>query len=202
MKKLIYLLVIVSAAWLSSCQKDVSVAPETNTPTSTTAVTPTSGSLTPGNTTAVTDTILNVTGFIKLELKKDTVNKTNIVIYFTPQAKATYIPGEDAPYFQGFGQETLTSLSSDGVKLSVNELPLKQLGDCVKLYVYGKSSAVYKLSLIQRDSIPAKYHVWLMDGLKKDSLDLSVHCSYNFDIATSDTTTFGSNRFMVKVRPQ
>ena len=200
MKKLIYLLVIVSVAW-TSCQKDVSVAPEANTPTNTTAVTPTTGSLTPGNT-SVTDTILNVTGFIKLELKKDTVNKTNIVIYFTPQAKASYVPSEDAIYFQGFGQETLTSLSSNGVKLSVNELPLKQLGDCIKLYVYGKSSAVYKLSLIQSDSIPAKYHVWLLDGLKKDSLDLSVHCSYNFDIATSDTTTFGSNRFMVKVRPQ
>jgi len=179
----------------------VSVAPDSKTPTGTTAVTPTTGSLTPGNTAAA-DTIVNVTGFIKLELRKDTLNKDNIVIYFTPEAKAIYVPGEDAPTFPGFGAESLTSLSSDGKVLAVNELPLKRLGDCIKLNVIGKSTAVYRLSLIQRDSIPARYHVWLMDGLKKDSLDLSVHCGYNFDIVTSDTTTFGKNRFQVKVRPQ
>jgi len=201
MKKLIYLLVVMSVVWISSCQKDVSVAPDSKTPTGTTAVTPTTGSLTPGNTAAA-DTIVNVTGFIKLELRKDTLNKDNIVIYFTPEAKAIYVPGEDAPTFPGFGAESLTSLSSDGKVLAVNELPLKRLGDCIKLNVIGKSTAVYRLSLIQRDSIPARYHVWLMDGLKKDSLDLSVHCGYNFDIVTSDTTTFGKNRFQVKVRPQ
>jgi len=201
MKKLIYPLVIISVAYLSSCQKDVSVAPESTPPASTTAVTPTTGPLTPGSS-AITDTIVNVTGFIKLELKKDTFNKDNIVIYFTPKAKAIYVPGEDAPYFQGFGAESLSSISSDGIGLSVNELPLKKLGDCIKLKVSAKTSAVYKLSLIQQDSIPARYHVWLMDGLKKDSLDLSVHCSYNFDIVTSDTTTYGKNRFQVKVRPK
>ncbi|MBS1523087.1 MAG: hypothetical protein JST50_18950 [Bacteroidetes bacterium] len=201
MKKIIYLLSTVSIAYLSSCQKDVSVAPESKTQTSTTAVTPTGGSLAPGNT-ANTDTVVNITGFIKLELKKDTVNKDNIVIYFTPKSSSNYVPGEDAPFFQGFGAESITSISSDGIPLSVNELPLKQLGDCVKLGVYGKTDGVYKLSLLQKDSIPARYHVWLMDQLKKDSLDLSIHCTYNFDIVTADTTTFGKNRFAVKIRPQ
>ena len=68
--------------------------------------------------------------------------------------------------------------------------------------VYGNTNAVYRLSLIERDSVPARYHVWLMDQLKKDSLDLSVHCGYNFDLVTTDTTTYGKNRFKVKVRPQ
>jgi len=199
MKKLIYLLSVVSVAYLSSCQKDISVAPETQT--GTTAVTPTGGSLAPGNT-ASTDTIVNITGFIKLELKKDTINKDNIVIYFTPDSKASYVPGEDAPFFQGFGNENITSISSNGIALSVNELPLMQRGDCVKLGVLAKTSAVYKLSLLQRDSIPPRYHVWLMDQLKKDSLDLSVHCTYNFDLNVADTTTYGKNRFQVKVRPQ
>jgi hypothetical protein len=201
MKKLIYLLVVVSAAWLSSCQKDGSVSPDSKIPASTTAVTPSSGSLTPGST-AVADTIVNVTGFIKLELKKDTFNKDNIVIYFSPQAKESYVPGEDAPYFPGFGAESLSSISSNGIGLSVNELPLKELGDCIKLNVTARTTAVYKLSLIQRSAVPSRFHVWLMDGLKKDSLDLSVHCGYNFDIVTTDTTTFGKNRFQVKVRPQ
>ncbi|HEY8999926.1 MAG TPA: hypothetical protein VIM89_01140 [Mucilaginibacter sp.] len=207
MKKLIYLLSVVSVAYLSSCQKDVSVAPESKTPASTTAVTPTGGSLAPGNT-ANTDTIVNITGFIKLELKKDTVDKDNIVLYFTPKASAKYVPGEDAPVFHGFGDLAITSVSSDGIQLSVNELPLKQHGDYVKLDVYGKTDGVYKLSLLPMDStmpqdtIPARYHVWLIDQLKKDSLDLSVHCTYNFDIVAADTTTYGKNRFAVKLRPQ
>lgn len=200
MKKLIYLLVIVSVAYLPSCQKDIAVAPETKTPASTTAVTPTPP-LSPGNT-ATTDTVINVNGFIKIQLAKDTVNKDNIVIFFTPKSSASYVPGEDAPHLQGFGLESLSSISSDGIPLAVNELPLKQKGDCIKLDVNGKVDAVYKLSMTQTDSIPSKYHVWLMDGLKKDSLDLSVHCSYSFDISTTDTTTFGKNRFSIKIRPQ
>jgi hypothetical protein len=201
MKKLVYLLVVVSAAYLSSCQKDVSTAPDSKTQGSTTAITPTPPSLTPGST-ATTDSTVNLTGYIKIELKKDTVNKDNIIIYFDPHAKATYDPAEDAPHLQGFGLESLSSLSSDGIPLAVNELPLKQRGDCVKLDVRGKVDAVYKLSMIEADSIPKKYHVWLMDGLKKDSLDLSVHCGYNFDIVTTDTTTYGKNRFSIKVRQQ
>ncbi|MBV8391208.1 MAG: hypothetical protein JO080_15490 [Mucilaginibacter sp.] len=201
MKKLIYPLIVVLATWFSSCQKDASLAPESKTPASATAVTTITNSLAPGNA-AAGDSIMNVSGFIKLELKKDTINKDNIVIYFTPKASAAYVPGQDAPYLQGFGAESLSSLSSDGIPLSVNMLPLRRRGDCIKLDVHGKSTAVYKLSLVQRDSIPAKYHVWLMDRLRKDSLDLTVHHGYYFDLTTTDTTTFGKNRFMVKVRPQ
>jgi len=179
----------------------VSVAPDSKTPGSTTAVTPTTTSLTPGST-AATDTIVNLTGYIKIELKKDTFNKDNIIIYFDPHSSASYVPGEDAPHLQGFGLESLSSLSSDGISLAVNVLPLKQHGDCIKLDASVKSSGLYKLSMIQTDSIPAKYHVWLMDSFKKDSLDLSVHSGYNFDIYTADTTSFGKNRFSVKIRQQ
>lgn len=201
MKRLFYPLIVISVTWLSSCKKDTSVAPDPKTPDSTTAVTPGTGPLTPGSATS-TDTVMNITGFIKLELKKDTINKDNIVLYFTPNASASYIPGEDAPLFSGYGNQTLSSISSDGILLSINELPLKQRGDRIRLDVKAKTSGLYKLSLLQKDSIPARYHVWLMDQLQKDSLDLSVHCSYNFNIVTTDTTTYGKNRFVAKVRPQ
>lgn len=201
MKRLIYTFFAVSVACLAACTKDVTVAPETKTPVTTTAVTPTAGSLNPGNTTN-TDTIVNVTGFIRLELKKDTNNKDNIVLYFTPKASASYLPAEDAIFRQGFANQNLASISSDGYPLSVNELPLKEHGDRVRLEVIAKTSGLYKLSLLQTDSIPARYHVWLLDQLKKDSLDLSAHCGYSFDIVTTDTTTYGKNRFVVKVCPQ
>jgi hypothetical protein len=201
MKRLFYPFIIISVAWLSSCQKDVSVAPDPKTPDSTKAVNPSTGTLAPGNT-ANSDTIVNITGFIKLELKKDTINKSNIVIYFTPNASESFAPAEDAPLFPGFGNQSLSSISSDGIPLSVNELPLKQRGDRIRLDATARTNGLYELSLLQRDSIPARYHVWLIDQLKKDSLDLSVHCSYNFDIVTADTTTFGKNRFVIKVRPQ
>ena len=94
MKKIFYLLSVVSVTLLASCAKDKSVAPETKTQTSTTAVTPGGGSLAPGNT-ASTDTVVNVTGYVKLELKKDPINKDNMVIYFTPLSKASYASGDD-----------------------------------------------------------------------------------------------------------
>jgi hypothetical protein len=119
---------------------------------------------------------------------------------FNPEAKANYVPGEDAPYMQGFGLESLSSISSDNIALAVNVLPLKQQGDCISLNVMGKSSATYSLSLIKVDSIPAKYHVWVTDKLKKDSLDLTLYKTYLFDINTADTTSFGKNRFKVKIR--
>lgn len=198
MKKIIYTLIIVSAVYLSSCQKDVAVAPETQSPTETTAVAPTPP-LTQGSS-AATDTVVNNDGFIKIELAKDLVNKDNIIIEFNPGAKASYVPGEDAPHFQGFGPESLSSISSDNISLAVNVLPLKQQGNSISLDVIGKVSACYSLSLITVDSIPAKYHVWVTDKLKNDSLDLTLYKTYLFDINIADTTTFGKNRFKVKIR--
>jgi hypothetical protein len=198
MKRLIYPLIAILAVYMSSCQKDLTVSPESKTATGTTAVTP-GTSLTQGNA-AISDTTVNVTGFIKIELAKDTFNKDNIVIFFKPDAKASYVPGEDAPYMQGFGAESLSSISSNNIALAVNVLPLKEQGDSVKLNVIGKTDAIYKLSLIRKDSVLTKYHFWLMDSFKKDSLDLSQHCSYSFNIYNADTTSFGKNRFRLIVR--
>ena len=197
MKRLIYPLIVVLAVYLSSCQKDLTVTPETKTPT-TTAITPTPP-LTQGNS-ANSDTAVNINGFIKIELKKDTFNTDNIVIAFKPGTSASYVPGEDAPHMQGFGAESLSSISSNNISLAVNVLPLKEWGDTIKLNVIGKTDAIYKLSLIQRDSVPSKYHIWLMDGFKKDSLDLSNHCTYAFNIYNADTASFGKNRFRVIIR--
>ncbi len=125
----------------------------------------------------------------------------NIVIYFT-QRQVQAMCRVKMRHDLGGGNESLSSISSDGIPLSVNELPLKQLGDRIRLNVMAKTDGLYTLSLLETNSIPARYHVWLMDQLKKDSLDLSAHGGYNFNIVTADTTPYGKNRFAVNVRPQ
>lgn len=199
MKSIIYILVLFSLAYLSSCQKDA-LAPVLKSNTdSTKSVTSTTTSINTGSA-AATDTVMNVNGFIKIKLAKDTFNTDGIMILFKPKSTALYVPSEDAPYFQGFGLVSISGLSSDNIALALDVLPLTEKGTCVRLNVTAKEDAAYKISLQAIQSIPSKYHVWLMDGYKKDSCDLRVNRSYLFNINTSDTTTFGKNRFKLIVR--
>jgi hypothetical protein len=46
----------------------------------------------------------------------------------------------------------------------------------------------------------AKYKIYLVDHLKKDSLDIGRYKTYAFNLVTSDTTTFGANRFELSIQ--
>jgi hypothetical protein len=48
--------------------------------------------------------------------------------------------------------------------------------------------------------IPQLYDIWLMDAYKKDSLDMRHNLTYNFNVYTKDTTTYGSKRFKLIIR--
>jgi hypothetical protein len=54
----------------------------------------------------------------------------------------------------------------------------------------------------QINAVPNTYSLWLMDGYKKDSLNMRLYPTYAFNVYKSDTTTFGSNRFKLVVRHQ
>jgi hypothetical protein len=142
-----------------------------------------------------------VTGYIRIQLAKDSINTDNVLINFNPKATAKYKSGEDAPTFQGFGLVSLSSLSSDNIPLAINELPLTIHGTSISLKVNAKTDGNYKLSLKTLSNIPTAYSIWLMDKVKKDSLDLRHNPGYVFSIAKADTTTFGSQRFKLVIRP-
>lgn len=141
----------------------------------------------------------NVTGYLRLQLAKDSINTDGILINFNPASKTSYVPGEDAPAMQGFGVLNLSSLSSDNIPLSINSLPLTWHGLTVKLKVYAKNSGTYKLNMQSISSVPASYQVWLTDQYKKDSVNFRQNASYAFNISTADTSSFGSNRFKLVI---
>jgi hypothetical protein len=195
MKKGIFTLLLLTGICLSSCKKD-SVTPKTtqsqsspNTVTGKTILNQTVG-------TAAADT---ANGYLRIQLAKDAVNTDDIIIDFKPSAKTTYVVNEDARYFTGFGEVSLSSLSSDNIPLAINVLPLSA-GRTIALKVSAKTDGIYKLNMLQIADMPAKFDIWLKDSYMKDSLDIKHNSTYAFNLKNSDTTTYGSHRFTLVLR--
>ncbi|QEC63317.1 hypothetical protein FRZ54_12265 [Mucilaginibacter ginsenosidivorans] len=138
---------------------------------------------------------------LRLQMAMDTINTDDIYIGFNSAATEKFISNEDAPYRQGSGKVSLSSISSDGVNLAINRLPLPAAAKQteIPLNVTARTPGVYSLNMTELEAIPQVYQVWLMDSYKKDSLDMRHNQTYAFNI-TSDTTTFGKSRFKLVLR--
>ena len=194
MKKLSFLLAIIILAQYS-CKKS---SLDLITPSVPLAVNKTSVAI---GSNRLTDTIVNVKSNFRLQLAKDSVNTDNIMICFDPATKAAYDPNQDAVTFQGFGLVSLSSFSGDNIPLAINKLPLMSAGNNIGLKVNAGCSGIFTLTLSNLTSFPDNYKIWLMDNYRKDSLDMGVNHVYAFNIYKSDTSSYGSNRFFLKVRP-
>jgi hypothetical protein len=142
----------------------------------------------------------NTFEYINLQLAQDAVNTDAILINFKPGSSTAYDKNEDAIYFQGFGNVSLASLSSDNVALSINTLPLPKTSLTIGLVVNAKTDGIYKLNMTAIKAIPKIFEIWLMDNYTKDSLDFQNNPTYAFNIYTSDATSYGSQRFSLVVR--
>ncbi len=142
----------------------------------------------------------NTFEYINLQLAQDAVNTDAILINFKPGSSTAYDKNEDAIYFQGLGNVSLTSLSSDNVALSINTLPLPKPSLTIGLVVNVKTDGIYKLNMTTIKAIPKIFEIWLMDNYTKDSLDFRNNPTYAFNIYTSDATSYGSQRFSLVVR--
>jgi hypothetical protein len=194
MKNRIFALLLLSIIYLSSCQKDAIEPTVTPTPVTPKVV---------ASTTALNqDTVSNDTtkGYLRIQLAENAVNFDNILIDFNPAAHAAFVRSEDAPAMSGSGAESLSSLSSDGVALAINQLPLVTSGTTVALKVDAKTTGIYNLNMVTISSIPANINIWLKDNYKKDSLDFRLYSTYAFNIDKADTNSFGSHRFSVVLR--
>ncbi len=200
MKKVIILLAAISSLYMSSCQKNA-IEPTLNTK----KLGASHGVLLKPAPQIKLDTSLNHTlGSLKLQLSQTAVagNTDDIIIAFDPSSSASYVRGEDAPKFQGFGSLSLSSFSSDNVPLAIGVMPLSYKGAIINLDVEAKTTGTYSLNMTSINTIPAAFHIWLKDNLKKDSVDLRQTSSYAFNIATTDATTFGTSRFQLNVSQQ
>jgi hypothetical protein len=200
MKQTIGALLLSSCILISACKKEA-----VNPANQSTSATSTKGNLSVGSsqgaTTVAPDTIGdNVKGYLRLQLSKDSINSDNILIAFNPASKTTYVGGEDAPTLQGFGAVSLSSLSSNGVALAINTLPLTNKGLKIGLKVTASTSGVYSLDMKTVSAVPAMYDIWLIDGYKNDSLQYRANSRYAFTINTADTASLGRNRFKLVLR--
>jgi hypothetical protein len=140
-------------------------------------------------------------GFIRLRLSLDSLNHDNVVIAFRDGTNEKFNAQEDATDLGGSGAyESLSVLSSDSVALAISSTPFVKKQQTIGLMVNATASGLYSLSLNELKNLAPVYEVWLKDNLKKDSLDLRSHPSYNFNIDKTKTTTFGKNRFQIVIR--
>ena len=139
---------------------------------------------------------------MRLKLMIDNLNYDDIAFVFNSSASTKYNNNEDALYIRSDGApEGLSSFSDDSAKLSINSLPLPGIKQqVIRLSVDATYTGTYTFQRTQLDAIPKLYDIWLMDNLKKDSLDVRANSNYVFDVDASDTTTYGSNRFALVIR--
>ncbi len=140
------------------------------------------------------DTIPN-RAMLKIKLCKDSVSADETAFVFNNSASVNFFNAEDAPYFQGYGQVSLASITADGYDLAINTLPYTP-GMAVRLDVHTRATGPYMLKISYEIKIPQNLQVWLKDSYLKDSVNI---CSrnYNFNVAETDTNSFGKKRFSV-----
>ena len=138
---------------------------------------------------------------LHLQLSKDNTYYTQTGIYFSTKWSDAYSQIEDAMDLDGATPKVyLSSYSSDGKRLSINELGDYAQGKRIKLYAGATSSGVYSISLADFMNIDTvNYKVFLIDRKMNDSLDLVHYKSYAFNINNSDTSTYGANRFVLAI---
>lgn len=139
---------------------------------------------------------------LHLQLTKDSITNTQCGIYFSKNWNDNFNSSEDAFDLDGLLPKVyMSSFSADGVRTGINQLAdYAQKGKKVKLFVNAKSSGMYHIDLVDIQNIDTiKYKVYLVDKLKKDSLDIGKYKTYAFNLITTDTSTFGANRFELSI---
>lgn len=131
--------------------------------------------------------------YMKIEKNADVFGYCGI--YYRKDYSAKFEEG-DALYLAGPSSITsISSLSSDKAKTAINHLPDYHNGSRVWLNVTATATGIYNLKLEGVRNIDTLYNIYLVDHLKKDSLDIRHYGTYAFNLVSTDTSTFGGNRF-------
>ncbi|MFI5161469.1 MAG: hypothetical protein ACHQHN_09335 [Sphingobacteriales bacterium] len=142
------------------------------------------------------DTIPDKAAF-KVELVKDHDNYDETMFIFDKTSSLNYNADVDAEYFTGFGQESLSSISTDGTNLAIYRLPYRS-GMAIGLDINVQADGAYTLDLSYEKNIPANVHVWLKDNYLKDSVDVCAK-KYTFKVVKADPNSYGNQRFQLVI---
>lgn len=137
---------------------------------------------------------------IRLELRKDTVNKDDILLVFDKKNKAAYDHVEDSKDMGGLNAALdLSSLAIDGETLAINALPQMENVSEVKLFAHTTMSG--NLSMHWNvDDISSQFELLFEDRLLQTSTNMRKATSYHFAVNKADSTTFGKSRFRIQIK--
>jgi hypothetical protein len=135
---------------------------------------------------------------LHLKLVQDSLNYDECGLYFN-SAWSDKFDGNDAADLDGVGNNAfLSSYTSDNVRTSINMLSDYTAGKRVPLFVKFSATGIYQLQLEDLLNFKsANYSVFLIDNLQKDSLDLTLYKSYNFNYTPG--TANDSTRFVLAI---
>ncbi len=139
---------------------------------------------------------------LHLQMTKDSLNYVQTGIYFNNSvSNDKYAQNNDAVSVDGSSAQVfLASYSADNVSLGINQLSDYTKGKRIKLYMAAASTGLYNISLADIANIDTgMYNIYLVDKKMSDSLDMVRYKSYAFNINNDDTTTYGSNRFVLAI---
>ena len=150
------------------------------------------------STDALTEPANRVDG-LHLKVALDSVTYNECGIYFG-SAWSDNFDNNDAIDIAGTTQKIdLSSLTADGNHVGINSMSGYTKGKRVALYVKAATDGNYSFSLSDMQNMDTTmFHVYLVDNLKKDSVDI-IKTKYAFTITNADTTTYGANRFVLAI---
>ena len=132
---------------------------------------------------------------LRLRLVKDSINYDETDLIFDHLSSPDYDSSEDARYLGGFGQTSLSSISLDGISLSINYMPYTD-SLLIPLDVHTRQNGTFYLEISGEYKIPGDKQVWLKDTYQKDSVCLYTQ-PYRFIVDHADTSSYGTGRFKI-----
>ena len=138
---------------------------------------------------------------LHLMLKKDNLTFKTTGIYFN-EGWSDALDKNDARDLDAVSPVVyLSSLTSDGTRVGINALSDYAKGKNVQLYVKATTSGAFNLSLMDIANIDTSaYNVYVVDLLKKDSIDIAKSKTYSFSMDPSDSSSFGANRLLLSIQ--
>ncbi len=140
--------------------------------------------------------------YMRLQLYADSITNEDAVIALNQSGTTKFSYDEDSPFLPGSSSVSLSSRSSDSIKLAINTIPYpgRTSPIVVPLSVNATVARQYSLNVTEFKNIPQLFDVWLKDANTGDSLDMRNNQSYAFNINFADSTSYGANRFSVVIR--
>ena len=134
---------------------------------------------------------------VKMGLE-DATNKDEAILLFR-ENETEAATAKDISYLGG-SSVSLSTISSDNVKLAINYLPLVNNTTEVKLSVGATVTGAVKLNMIDLSAVEENT-VYLKDSYLNKVVDVKAEPVYNFYIDRSVASTFGDNRLSLIITP-